>query len=101
MKEITPDETAHLLNEENIVIIDVRENEEVAMGKIPGSINIPLGELQNRLKPLDKTKKYIIVCRSGNRSSYATNVLHSLGYDAANMVGGMLEWRGPVNKRGD
>ncbi|MHA6252720.1 rhodanese-like domain-containing protein [Oceanobacillus sp. CAU 1775] len=97
MKEITTNETENLLMESNdVIIIDVRENDEVAAGKIPEAIHIPLGELQTRLDELDKTSKYIIVCRSGNRSGLATQFLTSHGYNASNMVGGMLEWKGSM-----
>ena len=77
-------------------LIDVREVEEVEAGHIPGIINIPLGVLELRMPELDKKEKYIVVCRSGNRSGMATQLLESHGYDVTNMVGGMLEWQGEV-----
>lgn len=77
-------------------LIDVREVEEVEAGHIPGIINIPLGVLELRMPELDKKEKYIVVCRSGNRSGMATQLLESHGFDATNMVGGMLEWQGEV-----
>ena len=77
-------------------LIDVREVEEVEAGHIPGTINIPLGVLELRMPELDKKEKYIVVCRSGNRSGMATQLLESHGYDVTNMVGGMLEWQGEV-----
>ena len=93
MREITPEQVFNL---QNLTIIDVREVDEVASGKIPGSINIPLGLLEFRLHELDKTKEYIIVCRSGARSALATKFLESQGFQAINMTGGMLEWKGKV-----
>ena len=77
-------------------LIDVREVEEVEAGHIPGIINIPLSVLETRMPELDKSEKYIIVCRSGNRSGMATQLLESHGFDVTNMVGGMLEWQGEV-----
>lgn len=77
-------------------LIDVREVEEVEAGHIPGIINIPLSVLEARMPELDKSEKYIIVCRSGNRSGMATQLLESHGFDVTNMVGGMLEWQGEV-----
>ncbi|MBU8908705.1 rhodanese-like domain-containing protein [Desertibacillus haloalkaliphilus] len=94
MKEITPEKVVTLPQSS---IIDVREPDEVAAGKIPGSINIPLGLLEFRLHELDKTKEYILVCRSGSRSAMATKFLESRGYHATNMVGGMIEWRGQID----
>lgn len=77
-------------------LIDVREVEEVEAGHIPSSINIPLSVLELRMPELDKNEKYIVVCRSGNRSGMATQLLESHGFDATNMIGGMLEWQGEV-----
>lgn len=97
MKQITPAEVEQLLAEgKDITILDVRETYEVAQGKIPGAINIPLGLLNARIHELDKKKEYIVVCLSGSRSSYATMFLESLGYNAANMVGGMMAWQGQI-----
>ncbi len=97
MKEITPSELQKLLKESNNVsVIDVREAMEVQAGMIPDAIHIPLGEIQSRISELDKEKEYVIVCRSGNRSGVATQFLQAYGYDAANMVGGMIYWDGEV-----
>ncbi|ADU29589.1 rhodanese-like domain-containing protein [Evansella cellulosilytica] len=93
MKTMTPEEVA-ILSHPNI--IDVREVEEVEEAKIPGSINIPLGLLEFRIQDLDKTKEYIIVCRSGGRSARATKLLEMQGFKVINMVGGMLEWKGDI-----
>lgn len=45
---------------------------------------------------LDKSKSYIMVCRSGGRSGQATEYLETQGFNAMNMVGGMLSWQGNV-----
>lgn len=95
MKEITPKEVEQRLNEgKSLDIIDVRETEEVEAGKIPGAINIPLGLVEFRKQELDKSKEYIMVCRSGGRSGRATEYLESQGYNVINMAGGMLAWEG-------
>jgi rhodanese-related sulfurtransferase len=97
MKEITAVELETLLNEGKTVnMIDVRETDEVATGKIPGAVNIPLGLIEFRLQDLDKSKEYIIVCRSGARSGRATEFLESRGFNVANMTGGMLSWNGDI-----
>lgn len=94
LKEITVHEVADLLKskEHSFSFIDVREDEEFASGSIPGAIHIPLGELPERLAELDRDKEYIMVCRSGARSGRATEFLEQEGFDARNMVGGMLAW---------
>lgn len=70
--------------------------DEVAEGKIPGAINIPLGLIEFRMHELDKSKEYIIVCRSGARSGRASQFLESYGFNVINMTGGMLSWEGKV-----
>ncbi|MFC4410749.1 rhodanese-like domain-containing protein [Chungangia koreensis] len=95
MKEITPQEVENLLNDgKELNIIDVREVDEVAAGKIPGAVNIPLGLVEFRMNELDKSKEYVMVCRSGGRSGRATQFLEGQGYNVTNMTDGMLEWEG-------
>lgn len=96
MKEITTDEVKKRLNDPNINIVDVREDFEVNLGMIPGAKHIPLGELPERFHELDQHKKHIIVCRSGGRSEVATHFLGEQGYEAYNLVGGMLDWDGEI-----
>ncbi|MBL4950653.1 rhodanese-like domain-containing protein [Neobacillus sp. YIM B02564] len=97
MKQITAKEVEALLNQnKQLNIIDVREVSEVATGKIPGAVNIPLGLLEFRMQELDKSKEYIIVCHSGGRSFRAAQFLESYGYNVTNMNGGMLAWTGRV-----
>ena len=79
MKEITPVEVQELLESgEQLNLVDVREDDEVAEGIIPGAIHIPLGEVVERVGELDKSKSYIIICRSGGRSGRATEFLERL-----------------------
>lgn len=95
MKTMTAKEVEALLNEGKALdIIDVREVDEVAAGKIPGAVNIPLGLIEFRMNELDKSKEYIMVCRSGGRSGSASQFLESYGYKVINMTGGMLSWEG-------
>ncbi|MDP4083645.1 MAG: rhodanese-like domain-containing protein [Bacillota bacterium] len=97
MKQITANEVEQKLqNGEQLNIIDVRETHEVAMGKIPTAVNIPLGLVEFKMPDLDKKKEYIIVCRSGARSSQATRFLESYGFSVTNMDGGMMAWEGEV-----
>ncbi|MEH6941711.1 rhodanese-like domain-containing protein [Bacillus sp. JJ722] len=95
MKEMTTKEVEQQLNEgKQLNVIDVREVDEVEARKIPTAINIPLGLLEFRMHELDKTKEYIMVCRSGGRSGRATQFLEGQGYQVINMTGGMLAWEG-------
>lgn len=100
MKQITTKELEEKIkNGERVNIIDVREDDEVAEGKIPGARHIRLGDLSDRVNELDKNEHYYIACRSGGRSSMACELLTSQGYDVTNMTGGMLSWAGEVEKK--
>jgi rhodanese-related sulfurtransferase len=97
MKTLTAKEVEVLVKEGKAAdIIDVRETDEVAEGKIPGAVNIPLGLVEFRMHELDKSKEYIMVCRSGGRSGRASQLLESQGFNVINMEGGMLSWEGKV-----
>lgn len=99
MKHILPQEVEQQLKEGRALsIIDVREHEEVAQGKIPGARHIPLGQLLERMNEIDKNEEHILVCRSGNRSGMACQLLESYGYCVVNMTGGMLEWTGEIER---
>lgn len=98
IKEIQPkDVEKHLDANEPLNVIDVRENEEVADGKIPQAKHIPLGELPERIDELDQSKEYIMVCRSGRRSEKAADFLQKKGFKVQNMSGGMLKWEGDIH----
>ncbi|MFK9093697.1 rhodanese-like domain-containing protein [Bacillus salipaludis] len=97
MRKITSKEVEKLVNEgKKFNIIDVREVDEVRAGKIPGALNIPLGLVEFRMHELDKSKEYLMVCRSGGRSGRAAQFLESYGFKVINMDGGMLDWKGKV-----
>lgn len=85
-----------LNNEENLSIIDVREDEEVAAGMIPGAAHIKLSDIPERYTDLDPEKEYILVCRSGRRSEKAAEFLQDQGLKVKNMTGGMLKWEGRI-----
>jgi rhodanese-related sulfurtransferase len=71
--------------------IDVREPGEVAEGTIPGTVNIPLGQIPGRLHELDRQRRVVLLCRSGNRSGQAAQFLTGHGFtDVVNLTGGML-----------
>ncbi|MFX3659541.1 MAG: rhodanese-like domain-containing protein [Ectobacillus sp.] len=98
-EEIKPEEVEEMIHaKKERSIIDVREHDEVAEGKIPGAHHIPLGELESRLKEIDSEREHIIVCRSGGRSSMASEFLAGKGYKVKNMTGGMLAWKGETEK---
>lgn len=96
IKVLTPVDVEKVMNDDNIVIIDVREDEEVAQGMIGTAKHIPLGDIPQAVSDLDKSKDYILVCRSGARSMNASKYMNEQGFKVSNMKGGMLEWEGEV-----
>lgn len=99
MRELTAKQIENLLSKgQTLNLIDVREKNEVVLGKIPGVIHIPLASIPDNLQRLEKSKEYIIVCRSGNRSGVAARYLENLGFRTINMVDGMLAWEGEVER---
>ncbi len=88
---------AKKLIEQGITVVDVRTPQEFAEGHIPNAKLIPLQELETRLNEFSKDEKYLIVCRSGNRSAQASEILVQNGMKHIyNMSGGMNEWTGEV-----
>lgn len=76
--------------EEDFVLVDVRAPLEYADSHIKGSVNIPVADLRTRYTELDKDKKTVLVCSSGNRSSLGTSILEIYGFtDLNNLTGGM------------
>ena len=93
--EITVDE-ALAMSKEEVLIIDVREPDELAEVSydVSNIKNIPLGELESRLSEVPKDKQIIVVCRSGKRSGNAYDILKENGFtNMANMQGGVLAWQ--------
>lgn len=77
----------------NEVWIDVRRPEEWAEGVIPGVKKIVLSELEPALGDLNKDATYVLICRSGNRSNTAAQLMESKGFTSlVNFAGGMLSW---------
>ncbi|GIO24956.1 rhodanese-like domain-containing protein [Oceanobacillus sp. J11TS1] len=96
IKELSPEEVDAIKENDNIQLIDVREDEEVAQGMIENSLHIPLGDIPNEYQNLDKEKEYVIICRSGRRSYNAAAFLQDQGFQVSSMSGGMLDWQGEV-----
>lgn len=72
----------------NEYILDVREEYEVANGSIPNVINIPLGQLRDRLNEIPKDRKIYVCCQVGLRGYIACTILNQYGYNTSNIDGG-------------
>lgn len=95
IKHVGPQEAVMLFNHEDAIVLDVREDSEYKDGRIPKARHIPLRQLKDRLKDLEKfkDKPIVAVCRTGNRSSHACRVLRQAGFERVhNLAGGMVAW---------
>lgn len=77
---------------DEVQLLDVREDDEWAAGRIDGAHHIPLGQLPARVDELDRDRPVVTVCRSGGRAGKATEWLTTEGWNAQTMAGGMTRW---------
>ena len=83
-----------LMDEKNLIILDVREAKERKAGYIAKDTHIPLSQVIIQLDSLDNSKKILVFCRSGSRSSHIAGLLTRNNFEQVyNLKGGMLAWQ--------
>ena len=83
---------------ESPIIVDVREEHEYQICKIPGSILIPLAQITERANELDTAQEIVLHCHSGFRSAKAMNMLKTIGFQKLkNLKGGIDAWSTDVD----
>ena len=95
-RTLSPAEAVRVINQDDTLVLDVREDSEVASGRIAGAKHIPLGSLQKRMGDIEKykDKPVVVYCRSGNRSAVAASQLTAAGFqDVVNLQGGVQAWQ--------
>jgi len=100
MEEITPTELKQRLdNGDDLQIIDVREDNEVAIGRIPNSKHIPLEQVLSRMDEIDPNRETVVHCKMGGRSARAIDALQRSGYKGKllNLKGGIIGWSNDVD----
>ena len=77
------------------VVLDVRTPGEFAGGHIDGALNVPVGDLSDRIGELEgwRGQEIAIICQSGGRSARAASMLEASGFTVANVLGGMGTWK--------
>lgn len=90
MPQIDARRAAALADAGEVLLLDVREDDEWRTGRGPAAQHQALGQLDPAAIPRDRP--VVAVCRSGNRSAAATQVLAAAGYDVHNLAGGMEAW---------
>lgn len=81
------------LDAEKSMVLDVRTPVERTLGYIPGSINIPLDDLRDRMDELDKEKEIIVTCAVGVRAWNAVRILMQNGFNVKNLTGGFTSYK--------
>ena len=100
-RQITMSEAVEMMaSESDYIILDVRRPDEFAAGHIPNAVNIPNESIgADEIDELpDKDRLILVYCRSGNRSKQASEKLVRLGYTNIVEFGGILDWKGEIEK---
>lgn len=100
MLEITPTELQEYLAVANPppLLLDVREAEEFAICRIPGSHHIPMNQIPDAHQRLDPDQEIIVICHHGMRSARVANYLQQVGFGKVfNLAGGIHAWAGEVD----
>lgn len=94
---VTGEELAEKLSQGKKVLIDVREPYEYAGGHIKGAVNIPMGQLGEKIRKYKADAEMYVICASGSRSSSAVGALRRAGFENVfNVKGGTSRWRGKL-----
>ena len=94
-QQITQEEAKEMMDTQNVVILDVREQNEYDGGHIPGAVLLPVGTIDEAVAAEvipDKDSTVLVYCRSGNRSKTASSKLAELGYTNIYEFGGINTW---------
>jgi rhodanese-related sulfurtransferase len=78
---------------EGALLIDVREDYEWEVGRIPGARHVPLADVAAAAETIERAAPVVFVCRIGGRSMLAANAFRRAGYEAYSLAGGVLEWQ--------
>jgi rhodanese-related sulfurtransferase len=89
--EISPQRAAELVAD-GAQLVDVRQDDEYAAGRIEGSLHIELDQLPAEAAAIDRDRPIVFYCRSGQRSALATQAFRAAGYEAHNLTGGLIAW---------
>ena len=94
-QQITQEEAKEMMDTQEVIILDVREQDEYDSGHIPGAVLLPVGTIDEdtaaEVIP-GKDSTVLVYCRSGNRSKTASAALAELGYTAIYEFGGINTW---------
>lgn len=92
--KISAQEAKTMMDEEEVIVVDVRTEEEFKEAHIEGAIRLTLDTIEEKAKEVlpAKEAKYLVYCRSGNRSATASELLKTMGYENIYDFGGIVDW---------
>ena len=93
--QITPAQARDRLRDApaDFVLLDCREPEELALARVPGTLDIPMGEIPARAASLDRSKEIAVLCHHGHRSLMVAEYLAKQGFPrVASVAGGIHRW---------
>ena len=94
-QQITQEEAKAMMDEQDVIILDVREQDEYEAGHIAGAVLLPVGSVDEESAAAvipEKDSVVLVYCRSGNRSKTASQALADLGYTSIYEFGGVITW---------
>ena len=94
-QQITQEEAKEMMDTQEVIILDVREQDEYDSGHIPGAVLLPVGTINEETAAEvipEKDSTVLVYCRSGNRSKTASSTLAELGYTNVYEFGGINTW---------
>ena len=94
IKEVSPAEALALHRRGGVTFLDVRDQQEVNLGRIPGAVHISRGTMETKIEAaVPRDAEVVIYCASGNRSALAADTLRQMGYTrAVALDGGYTDW---------
>ena len=94
IREVDASEALALRERGGVTFLDVRDLQEVNLGKIPGAVHVSRGNLETRIEAaVPRDASVVIYCASGNRSALAADTMQQMGYtDVASLAGGFRGW---------
>lgn len=93
-KQITHHELTRMVNQDEAIVLDIRDAKEFEKGHISGAFNIPMARLEERASELDQDKTIILVCKMGQTAGSAGKLLMEKGLSTVRLKGGMMDWQG-------
>jgi len=80
-------------NKDKFLLIDVRENQELAISKLTEALHIPMANISHNLDKINSNQMVIVMCKSGGRSAQVCQYLNNEGYsNVYNLNGGIIRW---------